>query len=235
MLTYSTYNTSLANLLVVPTSDAGYVTVLPNIIDDAEQYLYRELDLMATVQRDNSATLTTGSRSFNLPAANGTFVVVKKINVITPASISTADLGTRNPLTPTSMEMLDFMWPSSSGSTVPTYFAMQSQSGVVLGPWPDQAYAVEVIGTFRPLPLSASNVTTLLSVYFPDLMISASMVFAAGYQRNFGAGTDDPQMAANWMGHTKNLLTSAKTEEMRKRLSEHGIKQMTPPEPDPRA
>ena len=42
-LTYSSYVTDLANLLVVPPTDANYLTVLSNIIDDTEQRIYREL------------------------------------------------------------------------------------------------------------------------------------------------------------------------------------------------
>ena len=231
-LTFTSYQTDLANLLVVPTGDAGFQTVLGNIIDDAEQYLYRELDLLNTVTRDSSASMTAGNRNFTLPSTNGTFVVTKEINVVAPSTLP--DNGTRTALVPASTEMLNMLWPSVAGSTVPQYFAMVTQGSIIVGPWPDQAYTVEVVGTFRPAPLSVSNTTTLLSVYFPDLLISASMVFAAGYQRNFGAGVDDPQMAANWSGHTKTLLTSAQTEEMRKRLSEHGVKEMATPMPTPR-
>ena len=231
-LTYSSYVTSLANLLVVPTSDTGLQTVLPNVIDDAEQYLYRELDLLNTVQTDTSASLTAGNRNFVLPSSVATFVVTKQINISAPATLP--DNGTRTALTPASMEMLNMLWPSVSGSAAPQYFAMVNQNSIIVGPWPDQAYTVEVVGTFRPQALSSTSVTTLLSWYFPDLMIAASMVFAAGYQQNFGASVDNPQMAANWMGHVKELLTSAKTEEARKRLSEHGVKEMTPPMPEPR-
>ncbi len=232
-LTYSTYVTSLANMLVVPTADAGLTTVLPNIIDDAEQYLYRELDLLNTVQRDSSAALVAGNRNFNLPSTNGTFIVCKEFNVVTPTATQ-PDSGTRNPLVPASMEMLNWMWPSVTGSTVPQYFAMVTQSSIIVAPWPDQAYTVEVVGTLRPPALSSSVATTLLSVYFPDLMLSASMIFAAGYQRNFGAGVDDPQMAGNWSAHTKMLLTSAQTEEMRKRFSDGSIKDISVPSPTPR-
>lgn len=221
-LTYSQYVTDLANLLVVPTGDAGFQTVLPNIIDDAEQRLYRELDLLNTIVRDSSSTLATGTRTFNLPTSIGTFLVTEDINVITPFGTSNPELGTRNPLVPVSKEYLDFTWPSSNASTVPQYFAMVTQSTVVVGPWPDQAYQVEVVGTQRPAPLSVSNVTTLLSWYFPDLMIAASMVFGAGYQQNFGASVDNPQMGINWESHLQNLMKSAEVEEARKKFTTAG-------------
>lgn len=221
-LTYSQYVTDLANLLVVPTGDAGFQTVLPNIIDDAEQRLYRELDLLNTIVRDSSSALATGTRTFNLPTSIGTFLVTEDINVITPFGTSNPELGTRNSLVPVSKEYLDYTWPSSNGSTVPQYFAMVTQSTVVVGPWPDQAYQVEVVGTQRPAPLSVSNVTTLLSWYFPDLMIAASMVFGAGYQQNFGASVDNPQQGINWESHLQNLMKSAEVEEARKKFTTAG-------------
>lgn len=214
-LTYTQYVSSLANLLVVPASDAGFQAVLPNIIDDAEQRLYRELDLLSTSARA-TGTFTAGARTFNLPSTQGTFIVTDEINIITPAGTTDPESGTRNSLVPTSNEMLNVLWPSVTGSTVPQYFSMFDQDTIIVGPWPAAAYTVEVVGTIRPNAISTSNTTTLLSVYFPDLLIAASMVFAAGYQKNFGAANDDPKVAVTWESHYQALITSAQTEEARK-------------------
>jgi hypothetical protein len=220
--TYSQYQTDLANLLVLPSSDPNYVTVLPNIIDDAEQRIYRELDLLNTIVIDSSAAFSTGTRSFTLPSTNGTFVVTQHIYAITPSGTTNPDLGTRNVVNPAARDVLDFLFPSSTASGVPQYFAMSTQGRIIVGPWPDQAYQVEVHGTIRPAPLSASNVTTLLTQYFPDLFMAASMVFAAGYLQNFGAAADNPQMAGSWETHYKNLMASAQVEEARKKFSAQG-------------
>lgn len=231
-LTYTDFVNDLANLLVVPASDTGFQTVLPNIIDDAEQRLYRELDLIETSVRDSSATLATGTRNFTLPSASGTFVVTEELNVITPVGTSNPELGTRVALVPTSEEMLNMLWPSSTGSTVPQYFAMVNQNLAIVGPWPDAAYNVEAVGTIRPLPLSSSNTTTILSTFFPDLMIAASMVFGAGYQKNFGAAVDDPKAAVTWESHLQMLLKSAATEEARKKFTSTA---WSPKDPSPLA
>ena len=217
-ITYSNYLTSIANLMPVPTGDPGFVTMVPNMIDDAEQDLYRTLDLLNTVTRDSTTALTAGNRNFTLPSSIGTFVVTQELNVITPVGTSNPDAGTRNPLTPITKEALDFMWPSSNGSTVPTYFAPVTQGVFVVGAWPDQAYQVEVVGTIRPAPLGSSNTTTLLSVYFPDLFVARSMVFAAAYMKNFGAAVDDPKSGVTWEQHFGTMLKSAQTEEVRKKF-----------------
>jgi len=216
-LTYSQYLSSIANLMVVPTNDPGFQAMQNNMIDDAELRLYRALNLLDETVKDTTL-LTTGTRVFSLPITNGTFISVEQINVITPAGTTVPDNGTRNPVLASSKEMLDFLWPSATGSTVPTYFAPLTQDTFIVAPFPDQAYTVEVVGVQRPQPLYVSQTTSPLSVYFPDLFVAASMVFAAGYQRNFGAQSDNPQMSQSWEAHYNALLNDAKTEEARKRF-----------------
>lgn len=216
-LNYATYVTALSTLLNVPESDPSFVAILPDCIDYAEQRILRELDLLQNVVRDSSQALTPNIRNFNLPSAQGVFVVVNGINVITPASVG-ADAGTRNPLTPTSRDYLDMVWPDSSVTGVPSSFAMLTQTSILVGPWPGDAYTVEVIGTQRPLPLSSSNTVTFLSNSLPDLFLAASMVFMSGFQKNFGSQSDDPRMSQSWESQYQTLMASATTEEARKRF-----------------
>jgi len=232
MLTYTTYVQSLANNLVVSSTNADFQGALLNIIDDAEQRLYRELQLLNTVTRDTSATFITNTRSFILPSSIGTFYVVDSIYAITPAGQSSGDLGTRNYLTPASRSFIDALYPSSNGSGVPAYFAPTTQNSYIVGPWPDQAYQAEVVGTIRPPAISTTNTTTLLSWYFPDCFIAASMVYAAGWQQNFGASgaIDNPAMATNWESHLTTLLKSAATEEAMKKFTSQGWSSKPPAE-----
>lgn len=227
-LTYATYVSSLANLLPTPASDVGFVAVLPNVISDAELRIYRDLDLLSTTETDSSSAVSTGTRIFSLPSAQGTFVVVDNINLITPAGTVNPESGTRKPLWPISLDALTMLYPNSSGSTVPVYFAMIDQERIALGPWPNAAYQAEVTGTIRPNALSSTVTTTILSVYFPDLLIAASMVFAAGYQKNFGAAVDDPKAAVTWESHYQTLLASASVEENRKKFQGPGWSSESP-------
>jgi len=227
-LTYSTFTTSLANMIVVPLSDPAYAVALPNIIDDAEQRLYRELDLLSTRVTATGA-LTPNNRNFVLPTGNGTFVVVEQMNVITPAGQTNPDLGTRYPLNPVSKEYLDAVWPGAAPVGIPSLMAPVSQQGWIVGMWPDAAYTVEVVGTIRPAPLSAANQTTFLSTYLPDVFLAAALVMSAGYQLNFSAGGDNPQASVTWETHLKPLLDSARVEEIRKKFGSQG---WTSKEPD---
>lgn len=220
--TYATYTAALANLMVVSQSDPNFVAIEPSIIDYAEQRIYRELDLPYTNTTDSSATTTAGQRTFNLPTTQGTFIVVDYLNIITPYTANTTN-GTRVALIPTSRDFIDIVYPSNASATgTPTYFGMVSNSQVLLAPVPDQAYTVEVIGTIRPAPLSASNTTTILTTYLPDLFMAASMVFASGYMRNFGSQADDPRMSQSWETQYQTLKQSAQTELARQRFESWG-------------
>ena len=222
-LTYATFTTSLANFLVIPITDPNYAQALPNIIDDAEQKIYRDMQLQNTIFRDSSVALMAGNRNFTeATSANGPFVVTQELNVITPAGTTNPELGTRNALLPATKEMLDFLYPNATGSGVPVYFAPINQNTFVVGPWPDQGYTVEVVGTQRPAALSASNTTTLLSVYLPDLFLNAALVVSAGYQLNFSAAADNPEAGVNWLSEYNRALKSAQTEEFMKAFSAQG-------------
>jgi hypothetical protein len=220
MLTWAQFTTSLANFLVVPFNDANYVAALPQIIDDAEQQSYRDLDLLNTVYRDSSVALVAGNRNFTeaVSTTNGPFLVTQQLNVITPAGTTNPDIGTRNALLPATKEMLDVLFPSNVGAGVPQYFAPINQNSFIVAPWPDAAYTVEVVGTQRPAPLSATNTTTLLSVYFPDVFFNAALEVGYGYLKDYGAAADDPQSGISWAAKYKASLASAKLEEMRKKF-----------------
>lgn len=214
-MTYNSFTNLLSNQLVVPSADANFQTQLPQIISDAELRLYRELDLLDSSQLA-TGTMTAGNRTFTLPSTNGTFIVAETINVITPAGTEPG-AGTRNSLVPSSQAYIDFSWPSVNGSTVPQHFTMFNQDTIQVGPWPAANYIVEVIGTIRPNALSSTVTTTILTEFFPDLFFAASMVFAAGYLKNYGAMADDPKMAMSWEKHYQDLLPAAKAEEARKK------------------
>lgn len=219
-LNYSQYVAELQGLAGTTSADADFLAIIPGAIDYAEQRIYRELDLLSTIVRDNSANATANARTFTLPSSLGRFVIVEGINIVTPVGSTTAN-GTRNALTPTSKEYIDFVWPTEaagSATTVPSYFGMVTDQTVVFGPAPGAAFNVEVIGTIRPAPLSASNATTFLSLYLPDLFIAASMVFLSGYMKNFGAQQDNPQMAVSWEAQYGVLFQSANAEEQRRKF-----------------
>ena len=221
-LNYTTYVAQIANIMSVQSTTAQFQTMLPGMIDYAEQRIYRELDLLNTVVRNATASFAAGSRNFALPTTtNGPFVTIQGINVITPDG-SEPDNGTRNALQITVRDYLDTVWNSATGASLPKLFAMVDQFNIIVGPWPDAAYIVEVIGTIRPNPLSTNNTTTFLTDYLPDLFIAASMIYATGYQRDFGSQSDNPAQAVSWESQYEKLFASANGEELRKKFAGPG-------------
>lgn len=218
-LTYSQYVDELRRLAVATSADTEFTANLPSVIDYAEQRVYRELDLLSTIVRDSSANATADDRNFTLPSSLGRFVTVQSVNVVTPAGEAISN-GTRNALMRTSREYIDFSWPDNeaeAATTIPTHFAMITDQTIIFGPPPGDTFNVEVVGTIRPTPLSETNTTTFLSLYLPDLFLSASMVFVSGYKSNFGAQSDNPQEAMSWESQYTLLRESANSEEFRKK------------------
>ena len=213
----TSYVNQIATLAVVATDDPAYVTILPQMIANAELRIYRELDFVFTSISTTAYSLTVGSRSINVPA--GTLVVPEQINVLTPAGTTNPDAATRNPLLPTTKEYLDAVWGNYASTGLPKYFTVFDDYQFLVGPYPDQSYTVEIVGTYRPDSLSATNPTTFISLYLPDLMIAASMIYISAYQRNFGAANvNDPQMATSWEAVYQAHLKSALEEEARKKF-----------------
>ena len=111
---------------------------------------------------------------------------------------------------------------------VPQYWVPFDDYTFLVGPYPDDNYTVELIGTYRPASLSATNPTTFISLNLPDIMIMASMVYISAYQRNFGRMNDDPQMAISYESQYQTLLKGAMVEEARKKFEAAGWSSQSP-------
>jgi hypothetical protein len=137
-------------------------------------------------------------------------------------------LGTRTPLLPTTKEFLDAVYGNSQSPGVPKYFVPFNDNLWLVGPYPDAAYSTEVVGTIRPASLSASNTTTFISLYLPDLFIMASMIYLSAFQRNFGRQSDQPDMAMSYEQQFQLLKQSAAVEESRKAYEAGGWTSQAP-------
>ena len=212
----NSYVDQIATMAVVQPTDPAYLTILPQMITYAENRMYRDLDFLFTSIATTAYGLTAGNRQIAVPT--GTFVVPEQINVLVGSS--NPDLATRTPLLPTTKEFLDAVYGSGAVANrgLPQYFCPFDDYTFLVGPYPDQNYACELIGTYRPDSLSATNTTTFISLYLPDLFIMASMIYISAYQRNFGRANDDPQMAVTYESQYQTLLRSAMMEENRKKF-----------------
>jgi hypothetical protein len=227
----TSYITQIATMAVVEETNADFLKILPQMITYAENRIYRELDFLFTSAASTAYSLSTGSRTIVVSAAtfpDGTLVVPEQINLITPAGTSNPNLGTRVPLTPTTKEFLDAVYGASSSTGQPQYWVPFDDYTFLVGPYPNANYTVEIVGTFRPASLSATNTTTFISLNLPDIFIMASMIYVSAYQRNFGRANDDPQMAVTYESQYQALLKGAMVEEARKKFEASGWSSQSP-------
>lgn len=210
-MTYTTWSDAVRRMFVDTTTDMDFAAIEPRMIEYAEGRIYREMDLLNTVVADATGSLTSGNRLFTFPQ---NYLVAEMVNVLLG--------GVRHQLTPVSKEFLNAAWPGPSPAGLPDYFAPLTDQTIMVGPWPDAPYGVEVVGTVIPAPLSAVNGTTFLTLNLGDLFFAATMIFGTGYKQNFGAQASDPAQAQSWETQYTKLFSSASLTEMRKRWAGPG-------------
>ena len=217
-LTYASYLEQIATMAVVPVDDPSFLIIVPQMINYAELRLQRDLDFLSTQTSNTDYTCPTTSNTLTIPTSS--FVTLQTIEVVDGS-------GASSPLLPISKEYIQNVYGSGSTKALPQYFAVYggdaltaglTSQNIILGPYPDSAYSLILTGTIRSAPLSATNTTTFISVYLPDLFIMLSMIYISAYQRNFGRINDDPSMAQTYEGQYQALLNGARTEEARKKF-----------------
>ena len=230
----NSYVAQIATMAVVEPTDSNFLAILPQAITYAENRMCRELDFLV-FSTSLTFPLTVGLRELDLSGGTNQFpfVVSEQINIITPAGVTNpeAATATRNPCQATTKEFLDAVYGSSAVANrgVPKYYAPFNDNLFYLGPTPDQAYTVEVVGTYRPNSLSATNLTTFISLYLPDLFIMASMIYVSAYQRNFSSvSANDPQMPVTYETQYQTLMKGAEVEEARKKYESSGWSSQSP-------
>lgn len=228
--TYASYQAAVVTQIPSLTTDPNFQTVLPDAIDYAELSISRDLDLVA-----NHGLLPLGSTSIGIntiPLPSGVIVLESLFQ------------GTFNvPVTPASQDYIRAVWAGAANGPPRNYMVIGAASGagwtpgmqVLLGPAPDAAYALTGYATERAETLSATNTSTFISTQLPDLFWAATMIFWSGYNRNFGAMTDQPPQAMSWGGEYARILKSASTEEARRKYQSTGwIAESPTPNANPR-
>ncbi len=193
-----------------PATNVTWLATLPNIITLAEQRIYRDLDLLATMVTDTGTTIVN-TRTFTLPQNVGLFTILHDVNLINGTD--------RTPLVKINRAAMDMLFPNSVTGLTPTRWAPLTDQIILLGPSPGGVSTLECIGNVTPDPISASNANTFLSDVLPDLFFASAMVALTGYMQNWGAQADNPQAGLSWEEYYKKLLASADSDEMRRKFS----------------
>lgn len=231
-MNYNEITGALMTLAAVPqnSEDSNYERVLPAAFAYAEGRIYRELNFLATDIYTYQPLIANVREAVLSPDV----LTVQSVSVLTPVGLTVDSNSRRHPLERISHEALDMFWPQSSFKRgMPkkfTIFGLRTQPDPLPNPdppttqpqppifrpegfnyWlrvmptPDRSYLTEVYGGVQPQPLSQANPETFLSLRYPELFIACCMVFITGYQRDYGAQSDDPQRAMSWEAQYKAL------------------------------
>ena len=215
---YNAYVQQISTMAVVPVTDTNFQIILPQMISYAELRMQRDLDFLSTQISNSNYSLTAGNGNLTIPTS--AFVVMETFEVIDGS-------GSSMPLLAVGKEFIQNVYGTGSSTGLPQYFAVYggdsattglTSQNMIIGPIPDLNYAIRLTGTVRSAPLSASNTTTYISTYLPDMFIMASMIYISAFQRNFGRQSDDPQMAQSYESQYQILKDSALLEENRKKF-----------------
>ena len=215
---YNAYVQQISTMAVVPVTDTNFQIILPQMISYAELRMQRDLDFLSTQISNSNYLLTAGNGTLTIPTS--AFVVMETFEVIDGS-------GSSMPLLAVGKEFIQNVYGTGSSTGLPQYFAVYggdsattglTSQNMIIGPIPDLNYAIRLTGTVRSAPLSASNTTTYISTYLPDMFIMASMIYISAFQRNFGRQSDDPLMAQSYESQYQILKDSALLEENRKKF-----------------
>lgn len=205
--TFQQQITILAEQAIAPayslTDVPDFSNTLPQAIAYAEGRIYRESPFLAQRVQNSQFSTINGVRSVDYSTASPLILVVEGIALITPAA-SLPAAGTRQPFDLTSLDVIDLIWPQESVVVDPSTIqsgrmvANKDDHTLVLAPTPNGAYKVEITALVQPLPLSATTTVTYLSTVYPDVMLSAAMIFVSGFLRDYGAQSEDLRTGLSW-------------------------------------
>lgn len=225
-MNYNEITSTLMVLAAVPrnSEDSNYQKVLPAAFLYADGRIYRELSFLAT-DIITPVPLTAMLREQLLPEE---ILSVRSVSICTPSGPVTSNSRRHYPerISPEALDMFwpqpnfkpgvpkkytiigvrpPIPPPVASGPPIQgvqpaplVFYPERFVYALRFMPSPDRAYMAEVFGGVLPLPLAQNNPETFLSVRYPELFIACCMVFITGYQRDYGAQSDDPQRSVSW-------------------------------------
>ena len=203
-MTYADFLARLTTALEVDPTETNFVTYLPEIIQDAEAMCYRDLEPLA-MQRQQTSTLVSGQSGLQGP----TDWLIGQDMWITVGT-------TKVRLAQRDSSFLQDYWPDASQTGQPKYWTEINFQQISVAPTPNAAYPVLFYYIAQQAALSASNATTYLTLWMPDLFFAAALIAGTGYQKNWGAQASDPKMALSWKSTYDTALASARNNEGRR-------------------
>lgn len=128
------------------------------------------------------AQLATTTVTNTLTANNP--LVTKPERWIETVSFTVQSANTVTVLKKRSRETIQQMYPDTTVTGLPKYYAEWQENYFYLGQTPGQAYNFEIVMYQEPEPLDVGNQTNYLTDVAPDLLLYSTLLEAQGYLKN---------------------------------------------------
>lgn len=198
-MNYNELTQSVADILFAGNPDDQWTSNIPRMIESATLRIFRDIQPLSGRALAN-VSVSSGSPTVTTPS--GCWIV--RSVYFQPSG------GTKRRLDQRSPDFLEQYASDASVTGTPKYWTtFQDNNTLKIAPPPSAAGTATVEYEAYPTFLSPSLQTNYISDYYPDLLLYACMVFAAGYQRDYGQASDDPKLAMSWEARYQGELLKA--------------------------
>ena len=154
-------------------TETSFVTNLPTFIKNAEQRIFKLVDL-EVFRKNATSTLSQNDPYLSVPS-----------DYLASFSFSVTSSSVKTFLLQKDVNYLQEYTPNPATTGLPKYYAFFDIDNFIVAPTPDSNYAVELHYYYRPASLTAGSDsgTTWLSENAPNAMLYGSLVEAYTYMK----------------------------------------------------
>lgn len=174
--------------------DSEFTDEIDGFILRSEEKIFREAPLLSVFRAENTGTLSASTATLTMPTGKRT---IRSFSI----TVSSSEVF----LQQRTDSYLQDMYPNSSTTGQPKYYAEKDASTLLLGPTPNSNYAYTIRAREQPTGLSSGNTTTWLSSNTEDVLLFACMVEACLFLKNSEA-------VAAWSAQYAQALQSLQPE-----------------------
>lgn len=141
---------------------------IPQFVKLAEERIYRAVQLQA-LQKNSTTALTASDQYLTLPS-----------DFWSPLELSVTVSGSQHFLYPKDVSFIRAAYPAASTTGRPRYYALFTDTTLILGPTPDQNYTAELHYIYKPQSIVDAG-TTWLGTNGEQALLNGSLVEAYKY------------------------------------------------------
>lgn len=219
-MNYTELVQSVNDIIFASAPDEQWASNIPRMIEAATLRIFRDLEPLNS-RRQRSFAVTVGDGALTGPTDCWT---------IRSVFFQAAGQNGRKIVTQRAPDFVEMFTTDVALPGIPKYWSLfQDTRTIKLAPVPSVAGSVIIDYTGYPEMLSDTVPENYISIYYPDLMLYACIVYAAGYARDYGQASDDPKLAMSWETRYQTELAKASISERQRKSSGVFDQSITPP------